>query len=356
MTGGAAQRAVAFALPGDIHTRSGGTHYDRRVIESLRACGQPVQHVALPASWPAPSADDTRETLARLHALPAGMPLIIDGLTFGAMQTRDAASLNRPVIVMLHHPLGLETGLAPARAAELIARETANLDHAQHIIVPSGHIGGLLQDRFGVDAARITVAPPGFDRTDPAPPPLPPMDPPLILSVGLICPRKGHDILLRALGQVTDLNWQSVIVGMVQDMGYLKQLEDLRHSLTLQDRVLIAGELSQAALSQYYRCAHIFALATRYEGYGIVLGEAQLHSLPVVSCDSGAVGETLHGAGLLVPPDDPDAFAHALRDLLSDKTLYDDLSRKSHLAGTALPCWQDTAQIFRQVLARYITL
>ncbi|MGY6704035.1 glycosyltransferase family 4 protein [Roseinatronobacter sp.] len=346
--------AVAFALPGDIHTRSGGTIYDRRVIEGLRASGHPVQHVALPASWPAPNAADTRETLARLHALPDGMPLIIDGLTFGAMHTRDVAGLNRPVIVMLHHPLGLESGLAPARAADLIARETANLEHARHIIVPSAHIGGHLQDKFGVAAARITVAPPGFDRTDQGQPVLPRLDPPLILTVGLICQRKGHDVVLRALGQLTDLSWQSVIVGMVQDMDYLQQLDDLRHALALQDRVLIAGELSQGALSQYYRCAHIFALATRYEGYGIVLGEAQLHSLPIVSCDSGAVGETLNGAGLLVPPDDADAFAHALRKLLSDKALYDDLSRKSHLAGTALPRWDDTARIFRQVLAPYL--
>lgn len=349
MTGARAHPEIAFAVPGDIMMRSGGTSYDRRVIETLRTLGHRVRHVALPASWPAPDAADTRTTLAQLHALPDGMPVIIDGLAFGAMDTRDVARLNRPVIVMLHHPLGLETGLAADRAADLIKREAANLRHARHVIVPSAHIGTLLQDQFAISRTRITVAPPGFDSMELVPP-LPRMDPPLILTVGLICPRKGHDVLLRALGQITDVDWQSVIVGMVQNPAYLQQLEWLRSDLKLQDRVLLAGELSSAALSHYYRCAHIFALATRYEGYGMVLGEAQLHGLPIISCATGAVTETLRGAGLLVAPDSPDAFAQAVRDVLSDSALYNALSRKSRIAGESLPSWQDTAQIFQQVI------
>lgn len=354
MTGARIYPEIAFAVPGDIMMRSGGTYYDRRVIEALRALGHPVRHVALPAGWPAPDAACTGATLAQLHDLPDMMPVIIDGLTFGAMATCDAARLNRPVIVMLHHPLGLETGLTADRAAELITREAANLRHARHVIVPSAHVATLLQDRFKVSRTRITIAPPGFDRTEQAPP-LPRMVPPLILSVGLICPRKGHDVLLRALGQIADMDWQSVIVGMAQDPAYLQQLEGIRRDLKLQDRVLLAGELSSAALSQYYRSAHIFALATRYEGYGMVLGEAQLHGLPSVSCATGAVTETMRGAGLLVAPDSPDDFAQALRKLLSDSALYDALSRKSQLAGASLPGWQDTARIFRQVIARCLT-
>ena len=71
MTGGAAQRAVAFALPGDIHTRSGGTHYDRRVIECLRACGQPVQQGSLPWTERAFHSTTKRAKAAKFRDAPA---------------------------------------------------------------------------------------------------------------------------------------------------------------------------------------------------------------------------------------------------------------------------------------------
>ncbi|MGP9789192.1 glycosyltransferase family 4 protein [Roseinatronobacter sp. NSM] len=341
---------IAFALPGDIQARSGGTQYDRRVIETLRALGQPVRHLALPASWPAPDAHDTAATLALLRGLPPHMPVIIDGLAFGAMQTRDVAALDRRVIVMLHHPLGLETGLPQARAAELMAREGANLRHAAHVIVPSGHIKEILAQQFGVDGARVTIAPPGFDRAAPALPVPRKDDPPLILTVGLICERKGHDVLMRALGRIADLDWQSVIVGAVQDDALLARLKGVRDDLGLRNRVRFQAGMPPQALSDYYNRAHMFALATRYEGYGMVISEAQLHGLPIVTCAAGAVPETMRGAGLLVPPDDADAFAQALRDLLTDAGLHDALSRKSQRAGATLPDWTDTAQVFLQVI------
>ncbi|MBR3370403.1 MAG: glycosyltransferase family 4 protein [Rhodobacteraceae bacterium] len=344
---------IAFALPGDIHARSGGTQYDRRVIETLRALGQPVRHLALPASWPAPDTTDTAATLAQLRGLPQDMPVIIDGLAFGAMQTRDVAALDRRVIVMLHHPLGLETGLAEARAAELITREAANLRHAAHVIVPSGHIKTILGQQFGVEGTRVTVAPPGFDRTAPALPRPRKDDPPLILTVGLICERKGHDVVLRALGKIAELDWCSVIVGAVQDAALLSRLKGVRDDLGLRHRVHFPGEMSPQALSDYYSRAHVFALATRYEGYGMVLSEAQLHGLPIVTCATGAVPETLRGAGLLVQPDDVDAFAQALRRLLTDAATHDILSRESQMAGATLPHWRDTAHIFQQVIGNH---
>jgi hypothetical protein len=45
---------AAFAIPGDIETRTGGYIYDRRMLESLNAIGLPTRHVALLPSWPHP--------------------------------------------------------------------------------------------------------------------------------------------------------------------------------------------------------------------------------------------------------------------------------------------------------------
>jgi len=345
------QPEAAFAIPGDINTRTGGYIYDRRMLESLRAIGQPTRHLALMPSWPDPTPQAARDLADQLAALPQRMPLVLDGLVFGAMDTQVLAGLKRPVIAMLHHPLGLEAGLAPDRAAALLAREKANLRHAAHVVVPSPHTRDILVQDFGVAQADISIALPGFDR--PILRPIPKPRPPLILSVGIICERKGHDVLLNALAQVAHLDWQAAIVGMVHEADVYDRLLHQRTRLGLEGRVHLTGEIPPDALDQLYHDASLFALATRYEGYGMVLSEAQLYGLPILSCAVGAVPQTVpQGSGILVPPDDATAFANGLAQLLQDDSLRNTYAAKSTALAARLPDWHDTARIMQAALQR----
>jgi len=342
---------AAFAIPGDLNTRTGGYLYERRLLEELRVTGRDVAYIPLAAGWPAPDAALTAEAAARLGALPADRPLILDGLVFGAIDTDLLAGLAPPVVAMTHHPLGLEDGLPPERAAALIAREAANMRHAAHVVVPSPHTKRTLVARFGVPEDKITIALPGFDR--PALPDVPRDDPPLILSVGILCPRKGHDILIEALAQVADLPWHAIIAGRDHDVGTAARLRALCADPVLEGRVVLPGSVEDAALWSLYARAAVFALATRYEGYGIVFGEALLAGLPIVTCAAGAVPETVPpDTGLLVPPDDAPAFAAALRRMLTDPALRDGCGRAARAAGAGLPRWSDTAAVMSGVLDR----
>lgn len=342
---------AAFAIPGDLNTRTGGYIYERRLLESLPEVGQPMRHIPLLPSWPHPTPEAEADLACALAALPEGMPLILDGLVFGSMDTGLLAREPRPVVAMLHHPLGLEAGLPPARAKALLAREAANLRHAAHVVVPSAHTAAILSRDFGVAEGRISIALPGFDRPHSAP--RPKAASPLILSVGIICARKGHDVLIDALARIAHLDWQAAIVGMTHDEGVRRALIAQRARLGLEARLRFTGEIDSPALDALWREATVFALATRYEGYGMVLSEAQLYGLPVVSCAVGAVPQTVpEGAGLLTPPDDPAAFAEALRAVLEDAALRERLAEGSALVGKALPEWKDTARVMRDVLAR----
>jgi glycosyltransferase involved in cell wall biosynthesis len=344
--------AAAFAIPGDIATWTGGYVYERRLLESLPEVGQPMEFVPLLPSWPYPTAMAAADAAARLMALPAERALILDGLVFGSIDTALLARLRCPVVAMLHHPLGLEAGLPADVANALIERERANLALTAHVVVTSEHTREIYIADFGVPADRITVALPGFDRPAPAAP-QPPAAPPLILSVGIICARKGHDVLLQALARIKDLDWQAAIVGLTHDETVRQALLALRADLGLEGRVRFTGVIPAAELQGLWQSATLFALATRYEGYGLALSEAQMHGLPVVSCRVGAVPQTVpEGTGLLTPPDDPVAFADALRAVLGDAQMRARLTAASSAYGAALPRWTDTAAIMRDVLDR----
>lgn len=339
---------IAFAVPGKITTLTGGYIYDRRVMHELRDLGWTVDHIALPAGFPDPSPQQMRAALDLLQAIPADRPVIIDGLAYGALDPTGVAKIKAPIVALVHHPLAKESGLDKAQRATLLATERTNLREAVKILVPSPHTRDNLLAEYGVAATKITIAKPGIDQ--PKTPPTP-TQPPLILSVGIQLPRKGHDVLLRALAQITDLDWHCVIVGTALDPSCAAKLQQIKTALNLDSRVTLAGQVDQDTLAAHYQTASLFALATRFEGYGIVFDEALVHGLPIVSCDTGAVADTVPAqAGLLVPPDQPTAFADALRKLLSDTQQRDMMAAASAHAGRKRPGWHDTAAHFAQVL------
>jgi hypothetical protein len=344
---------AVFAIPGDKDRRTGGFIYEATVLRVLNEIGCATRHLVLPDSFPDPSTADMARTLDALGAVPADQPVILDGLVFGAIDPAGLAGISAPVIAMVHHPLGLETGLSAERAAVLCANEAAALQRVAHVIVPSPHTADILVRNFGADPGRITIALPGFVRPVPNPVPNPvSLDPPLILSVGLLAERKGHDVLIAALASIRDLSWQANIVGKAHDPAIAQALRAQIDSLGLASRVRLSGELSEHDLNDLFNAAHIFALATRYEGYGMVLSEAMLYGLPVVSCAVGAVPDTVGDAGLLVPADDPAAFGMALRGLLTDQQVLARFRDASVQRATRLPTWQDTAQVFADVITR----
>ncbi len=341
-------KTLTFALPGDITTLTGGYIYDRRMVQGLRDQGRLVDVVALPDSFPTPSDSDMRQALDALQALPADRPVIIDGLAFGALDPQGVAAIRAPIVAMIHHPLAQESALPADLADHLWRTERANLTHARHVMVPSPHTRDMLIERYDVPADRITVARPGTDRPARGTTPL---DPPLILSVDILHPRKGHDVLIDALAALADLDWRAVIVGNPWDATHVADLHAQIAASGLDGRLELAGRVEADRLADLYGQASIFALATRYEGYGIVFDEALSHGLPIVSTRAGAVPDTVPAdAGLLVAPDDASALAQALHRMLTDPADRAARAAAAARAGAALPGWSDTARLAGKVL------
>lgn len=141
---------------------------------------------------------------------------------------------------------------------------------------------------------------------------------PLVLAVGRLTPQKGFDWLLQAWQQVIAQapQWRLRIVG---DGEQRAELEQLRATLGLQASVELLPTTTD--IEQHYREASLFCLSSRFEGFPMVLLEAQAFGLPCVSfdCPCGPSDIIEEGvAGLLAPVGDIQALTQQLLRLIND--------------------------------------
>ena len=339
--------AAAFAIPGDINLPTGGYTYDRRVLALLAGQDIAARHVQLPGSFPAPTAADLAQTERQLTGSTL---LLIDGLAYGAMPAELIRRVRAPIIALVHHPLCLEAGLPEPRQKELYATEVAALALARRVITTSATTARTLVADFQVPETSITVAEPGTDAATRATGTGKPVH---LIAVGAVVPRKGYDILVRALTTLEDRDWRFTIAGptdrSAQALASLKAA--IQATGWLGDRVTLVGPLGAEALDRLYASADLFVIPSLYEGYGMALAEAMARGLPIVSTTGGAAAETVpNTAAVKVPPGDEAALAAAIRRVLADTNLRARMADASWAAGQKLPRWEDTARIIAGVI------
>ncbi len=195
--------------------------------------------------------------------------------------------------------------------------------------------------RDALDPGAVHVAEPGVD---PAPVASGTTAGGALLSVAAVTPGKGHDVLLDALSGLRDLAWRCVCVGsLTRDPGWAARTLRQAQVAGLDDRVEFPGARVGPALAASYAGADALVLATRAESYGMVAAEALARGIPVIGSDVGGlpdtVGQTPDGRvpGLLVPPGDAPALAHALRRWLEDDALRHDLRAAARERRGSLP-------------------
>jgi glycosyltransferase involved in cell wall biosynthesis len=343
-----------FALPGSLDQRTGGSIYDRQVIEALREDGWWVEVLEWPATFPFPNEDDRLVVAASLAAVPDNALVLIDGLALGTLPGLARREKDRlRLAALVHHPLALETGLSPMMAATFAAEEQDALTSVRAVIVTSETTATIVEGAFGVPGELITVAHPGVDRPRTRGGGRRP-GPVRIFAMGSISPRKAHHVLIEALARIEHLDWTCVIAGSLErEPEVAEALIGQIAMLGLGDRVTLVGEVDSDQAARLYADADIFALASVYEGYGMVFAEAQAHGLPIVATTGGAIPEAVgEGAGILVQPNDPVEFAEALRVLIADPEQRAALAEASRAAGARLPGWGDTAATIGAALER----
>lgn len=337
---------IALLVPGPFDAVSGGYNYDRRLVYGLRALGHAAEVVELAGRHPLPDEAALAAARAAIDALPPDAVPVVDGLGLPAFTPLADALVQRGAVALIHHPTALETGFSADDRDALRATERALFGRVARIVATSGLTARRLVDEFGADPERVGVVEPG---TDPAARAAGSGGPGVaLLSVGALVPRKGHDVLLRALGGLVDLDWRLTIAGAEdRDPVHAHGLEALAEQLGVAKRVLFAGTVDAAALAALYDSADVFALATHWEGYGMAVAEALARGLPVAVAAGGAVAELVPTeAAVVSPPGDSVSLGKGLRRLIFDEDLRRGMADAAWRAGQRLPRWEDRAATF----------
>lgn len=184
----------------------------------------------------------------------------------------------------------------------------------------------------------------------------------VILTVGRLDERKGHDMVMHAVQLLAERLPQLVymIVGKGREEQRLKGLaEDLR----IGERIIFTGFVTDEALPDYYRLCDVFVLPNRetedneqmrgdYEGFGVVFLEASACGKPVIAGKSGGSGEAVVDGvtGLLVDPKSEREIAHAIERILTDDEFAGRLGTDGRRRTEKEFDWQYAAEIMERIL------
>jgi phosphatidylinositol alpha-1,6-mannosyltransferase len=222
------------------------------------------------------------------------------------------------------------TAAETSREYAFLARRV--LRAASAVFANSCNTASLLK-RLGVAPERVHVIYPGVDshRFRPDVPGAAALrarlaagDDQLLLTVGRLQRRKGHDLMLESLARLR-AQGRRVRYVIVGDGAERARLESLAASLGVRDAVVFAGALSAEDLPTYFAAADVFGHPNRVdgndiEGFGIVFLEAAAAALPVIGGASGGVPEAVEDGvtGRLVSGESVDELTTVLAELLDD--------------------------------------
>jgi glycosyltransferase involved in cell wall biosynthesis len=230
---------------------------------------------------------------------------------------------------------------------------------AERVIAVSQRTASDAVRLLGVDPARIRVvheaAAPGFvprprarllelaERLgfDPDP------GRPYVLFVGTLEPRKNVPLLLEAFALLRrEVDAQLLLAGA---RGWLDEPILAAHARSgVGDAARFLGSLGEEDLALLYSHAGVFVLPSIYEGFGLPVLEAMACGAPVVCSNAGPLPEVAGDAAVLLKPEDPTAWAVALRDVLTKPRTADELRRRGFERAREFD-WEQTALATREV-------
>lgn len=228
------------------------------------------------------------------------------------------------------HGEDVESAATSRELTWMVQRILANADY---LIANSQNTARLLTENWTLPESHVRVLHPGVDtsrfvpaaRSEFARDELGWKDRTVVLTVGRLQERKGHDVMIEALSTIREAV-PDVLFAIVDDGEQADRLKQLVQQHGVADHVQFLGEVNDETMIRCYQQCDLFALPNRQvgrdiEGFGMVLVEAQACGRPVLAGASGGTRETMDigRTGVVVPCEKAEALATEVTRLLLDR-------------------------------------
>lgn len=237
------------------------------------------------------------------------------------------------------------------------------LQAATTLIAVSAHTAHDIVTRYHIDTGKIQVIHEGVDARFHVPsadevarvhrqysP-----DAPYLLMVGTLEPRKNHATAIRALQRLRQDGRPHKLV-IAGGKGWLfDEVQALIAELGLQDAVHLTGYVPADDLPGLYSGCACFLLPSLYEGFGFPVLEAMACGAPVVCSNVSSLPEVAGDAARLIEPNDDQALAHEIGQVLDKPELLDTMRRRGQARAAQFrwdTCAASTLEVYRTTLAR----
>lgn len=343
---------LAILIYGSLATLSGGYLYDRKLVEYLRSQGDTVEIISLP--WRNYAAHLTDNLHFRL---PPDLDLLIqDELNHPSLLSANRHPNRYPIVSLVHHLRCSEQRPAWQNWFYRLV-EKRYLDSVDGFIFNSQTtkqaVDGLIAngkphlvaypptDRFGMGLSDEQIRSRTYE-----PGPL------RVLFLGNVIRRKGLHTLIKAISRET-INIKIDVVGALDsEPEYAQSMQHQVETSHLKSNIFFHGSLDNEDLIEKFKSAHVLAVPSSYEGFGIVYLEGMAFGLPAIGTTNGGASEIISDGktGFLIPPDNEKMLSERLSTLARDRDLLRRISVAALERYRRQPSWEETAEDIRKFL------
>lgn len=355
---------VGLLIYGSLDTLSGGYLYDRNMVSYLESQGDSVTIISIPwKNYLVHLGQNFNLVLfQRLLNLEVDV-LIQDELNHPSLALLNRRLRNRvsyPIISLVHHLRSSEPFSQPA-AWFYQSVEKAYLRSVDAFIYNSQTTQKAVETLSGCSKPGVVAYPSGTRFGDSVSQEeihqRAYLNPLQILFVGNLIPRKGLHTLIRALTFLPSNDWRLKIVGDSRpDPVYVEEAWSLVTRYGLSGQVQFLGMVQDKKLADLYRKAHILAVPSLYEGFGIVYLEAMAFGVVPIATEVGGAVEIINDGedGFLVKVEDSQFLANQINAVIKDRDRLAQMGFAATRKFANFPSWPQTGETIRKFLENQV--
>lgn len=260
-----------------------------------------------------------------------------------------------PVVATIHHPITIDRSIAMRsvmsawkkfkylRWYSFIGMQKRVSRSLSHIITVSACARDDISTDFNIPRNRFRIVPNGIDTRLFYPiPEISREKNRIMVTNSADMPLKGLRYLLQAVADLSKTRKiRLVVVGSPKKNGAVVRLIT---RLGIGRLITFTGRIGHEEFVRQYARASIAVVPSVYEGFGLPAGEAMACAVPVISTTGGALPEVVGDAGVLVPPEDPEALSYAISDLLDNPDKANRLGQAGYERVQRQFTWQRAAE------------